>query len=270
MVVDREPFLVVEDRLVGGADAGALPLEDGHRLAPVAAAVGGAAHRHVALGDEGAALAADVLQLRHQRHAVTAVERRRRVAGAVAAAHRDLPVDPAGAAVERGEEAGRNQGLARPGRVVEPVEVVVGAGDEVVRVGRVDGDRDLVVRVPVLVVLGGVAADVDRGGRVAGAGTAEPLDLLLGELPARVAVADARPGLLLLGGRPPLEGHQVGRAERPIPTGRRHARRQHQQRGAKHRNHDSPHPGPPSPAATARPTCPNGRCRRGVSGGSGR
>ena len=217
VVVDRQPLLVVEDGVRRRADARAVALEDRHRLTPLDAAVRRAADRDVPLRDERPALAAGVLELGHEDHPMLAVERRARVAGAVSDAERDLTVHPGVAAVLRGEKPRRDERLTGPGRVVEAVEVVVRPGNDVVRVHRVDGHGDLVVRVPVLVVRRGVAADVHEAGRrpVRGriARAPELLDRGLRKLAARVCHTRAGPRsrILLLRSGPPLQRDQVGR-----------------------------------------------------------
>ena len=132
---------------------------------------------------------ADVLQLRHHRDVMLGIERGRRVAGAVARAHRDLSVDPGLTTVEGREEPRRHQRLAGAGGVVEPVVIVVRAGEEMVRVFRVDGDRELVVGREVLAEPRDVAAQIEPGVGIPGPVLAtEVLHLRLGELAA------ARPG----------------------------------------------------------------------------
>ena len=138
-----------------------------------------------------------------------AVERRHRVAATVAALERDLAVDPGLAAVERGEETGRHDRLAGAGGVVEAVVVVVRAGNEVIRIVRVHGDRDLVIRREVLAKVIDVATDVDCCARVAGTLAAEPFDLLLAELAVRAGHAWLYVGVQLERRGQELEGEQA-------------------------------------------------------------
>src|SRR5207244_1172886 len=107
-VVDRQPLLVPEDRVVRVADPVAVSLQHPDRLAPGHATIGGPAHRDVALPGKGAPLATDVLQLRHQHDAVRTIEGRRWITGTVAAPDWDPPIEPGGATVEGREEAGQD------------------------------------------------------------------------------------------------------------------------------------------------------------------
>ncbi len=110
------------------------------------------------------------------------VERRRRVARPVAGAERDVAVDPRRASVERGEEPGRHDHVPGAGRVVEAVVVVVRSREQVIRILRIHGDRNLVVGIPILAVRPGiVAAHVDRDRRISGALAAVRGDLHLRE-----------------------------------------------------------------------------------------
>src|SRR6266545_1455811 len=180
VVVDRQPVLVVEDRLVGEPDERAVAAEHDDRPLPVDTTVGRTAHGHVALGDAAAGVRADVLELPHEgertvhrRRPRVCDEARRGVAGAVPRAEGDLSVEPRRATVERREEPGGDDDVPRTVRVVEAVEVVVRAAEKVVRVLWINRDGDLVVWIPVLTVrLRVVAAHVDRDRRISRARTA--------------------------------------------------------------------------------------------------